>query len=294
MEATAKAKPGNKDECRFGRSVSHATSSSAVHGGTWRVCVFAAPLTRRVALSAQCNRDDCWYFHPFGKDPTLWGSKGRCYFCGGPHMKMNCPHKVGRPAEWFIPPGTATHRGPMAAAAAPQVIYDCLETLSLLSGRSSCHCVSSWCVRDQILIPRCFVCCRLRCRLRMSSLRWRTRGDATYAAKCTPPSPPRSACCWALTKRWRRVRSGHLSRDCPTLGGESKPATSTALATNVSTPANRLRLLLCVAGKRALRQSSVVLIDQLSKEDFDKKFAEEMRQMEAQTGSVQRSNRPSY
>jgi len=92
-----------------------------------------------VALSAQCNRDDCWYFHPFGKDPTLWGSKGRCYFCGGPHMKMNCPHKVGRPAEWFIPPGTATHRGPMAAAAAaPQVIYDCLETLSLLGGRSSC------------------------------------------------------------------------------------------------------------------------------------------------------------
>jgi len=32
MEATTKANPGNKDECRFGRSVSHATSSSAVHG----------------------------------------------------------------------------------------------------------------------------------------------------------------------------------------------------------------------------------------------------------------------
>ena len=52
MEATTKANPGNKDECRFVRSVSHATSSSAVHGGTWRVGVFAAPLTRRVALSA--------------------------------------------------------------------------------------------------------------------------------------------------------------------------------------------------------------------------------------------------
>ena len=42
MEATAvKAGPGSKGECRFGRSVSHATRSSAVHGGTWRVCADA-------------------------------------------------------------------------------------------------------------------------------------------------------------------------------------------------------------------------------------------------------------
>ena len=67
--------------------------------------------------------------------------------------------------------------------------------------------------------------------------------------------PARSAGCW-LTGRRRRVRSGHLSRDCPTLGGESKPATSTALATNVSTPpsaCDRFR----VAGQRAVRHSSV-------------------------------------
>jgi len=195
-----------------------------------------------VALSAQCNRDDCWYFHPFGKDPTLWGSKGRCYFCGGPHMKMNCPHKVGRPAEWFIPPGTATHRGPMAAAAAaPQVIYDCLETLSLLGGRSSCVLlVRAGSDSDAALF--CLLQTQMSSENELIALE--NAGRCYICGQVYAPLPPaRSACCWALTKRWRRVRSGHLSRDCPTLGGESKPATSTALATNVSTPANRLRLL---------------------------------------------------
>ena len=97
---------------------------------------------------AQCNRDDCLYFHPFGKDPTLWGSKGRCYFCGGPHMKKDCPHRAGRPAEWFIPPGTATHRGPVGAAA-PQVITiepPAFPTLSL-----------GWCKRGQSLTPHCLM-----------------------------------------------------------------------------------------------------------------------------------------
>ena len=173
-------------------------------------------------------------------------------------MKMNCPHKVGRPAEWFIPPGTATHRGPMAAAAAPQVIYHCLETLSLLSGRSSCVLlVRAGSDSDAALF--CLLQTQMSSENELIALE--NAGRCYICGQVYAPLPPaRSACCWALTKRWRRVRSGHLSRDCPTLGGESKPATSTALATNVSTPANRLRLLLCVAGKRALRQSSVVLI----------------------------------